>query len=34
MEIYTEVPDTATQAALKRLSDLFTGDGKRRTKKS
>src|SRR6266496_3285246 len=34
MEIYTEVPDKATRAALKRLSDLFSGDGKRRKKKS
>src|SRR6266516_2379408 len=34
MEIYTEVPDKATRAALKRLSDLFSGDGKRRKRKS
>jgi hypothetical protein len=33
MEIYTEVPDKATRDALKRLSDLFSGDGKRRKKK-
>jgi hypothetical protein len=33
MEIYTEVPDKATRDALKRLSDLFSGDSKRRKKK-
>jgi integrase len=30
MEIYTEVPDAVTRAALKRLSDLFSSNSKRR----
>jgi hypothetical protein len=30
MEIYTQVPDKATRVALKRLSDLFSGNSKRR----
>jgi len=29
MEIYTQVPDKAARAALKRLSDLFSSNGKR-----
>ncbi len=28
MEIYTEVPDAVTRAALKRLGDLFSGEGR------
>ena len=34
MEICTEVPDKATRAALKRLSDLFSGNSKRRKRES
>ncbi len=34
MEIYTQVPDKATRAALKRLSDLFSDRGKRRKSES
>ena len=34
MEIYTQVPDEATRAALKRLGDLFSGNDKRRKRES
>ncbi len=34
MEIYTQVPDKATRAALKRLSDLFSSNGKRDERRS
>ncbi len=34
MEIYTQVPDKAARAALKRLSDLFSSNGKRDERRS